>query len=265
MNYSLFNYMPTYLRSREEGGILLYDKLTHLDATRGFVVCAAAEATADGYALVDGTMTHGSRFYLDVWSSKRGPNIRMTHPRYGLTPSVGYGNVVVSFKPHPTLTTAEAEPVTVSASGSGGEADTEAAAKITSLVEHSTEEFSILADSFDKNWDAWQKSWKNPKLIEFSSSSVFANGPEWDALVKMSTAILPQVVKKLQTTSNIFGCNLCECSPLSSHFISSLPFHYLPYRHQSPLTQLTHPNRQQAPNRPQKESPHLRPQQLLGP
>ena len=196
--------------------ILSYHNLTYIDAQRGFQTCPAGEATADGYAK-NNVMTHGSRFYLGVWSSKRGKNMRMTHPRYGLTDASNtaiYGNVVVSFKPNVNFQFGDVEPPAPT------EAEREAASQITGLVDRSAVAFPMLADDFTKNWDAWEKSWAQPSHIESQSSSDFAAGSEWDALVKMGPSILPQVVKKLQTAANIFGCDLCGCSS-SSLFILS--------------------------------------------
>lgn len=143
--------------------------------------------------------------------------MRMTHPRYGLTDASNtaiYGNVVVSFKPNVNFQFGDVEPPAPT------EAEREAASQITGLVDRSAVAFPMLADDFTKNWDAWEKSWAQPSHIESQSSSDFAAGSEWDALVKMGPSILPQVVKKLQTAANIFGCDLCGCSS-SSPFILS--------------------------------------------
>lgn len=88
----------------------------------------------------------------------------------------------------------------------------EAATKINGLVRQSNEAFPRLADNFEKNFLAWKDSWKrkDPKVYLSSKSIVFAKGPEWDALAKMGPSILPQVVAKLQDSSNIFACHLCK-------------------------------------------------------
>jgi hypothetical protein len=83
-----------------------------------------------------------------------------------------------------------------------------ATAKVTSLVEHYTEVFPALVADFDQNWDAWEKTGDDPDRETIQSSNGFAQGVEWDALVAMGAAILPQVVAKLGSDANIFGCGL---------------------------------------------------------
>jgi hypothetical protein len=87
-----------------------------------------------------------------------------------------------------------------------------ATTKMESLIERYTGFFPVLVANFNQNWDAWQKTWTDPANSIIQSSDGFAQGPEWDALVAMGIAILPQVVAKLQSPTNIFGCDLCMCS-----------------------------------------------------
>jgi hypothetical protein len=178
----------------------------------------------DGYAR-NGKMMHASRGDGGTWSSKFGDYIRAIHPRDRLSPNGEYGSVVVSFKRRAAMSESSAgsQSVLVSAPAPAThprelptmELDTVSASKAANLVERMAQAFPILTDEFDTKWNAWQQSWsKGPTLL--SSSTAFAQGPEWDALVKLGPRILPQVVKKLTSDANIFGCDLCESRFLSS-------------------------------------------------
>jgi hypothetical protein len=131
----------------------------------------------------------------------------MIYPRYGLQES-DYGFITVYYTPSPARATIA--PSTPVAPASAAEATGLAAAviaKVTSLVEHYAEVFPALVADFDQNWD-WEKTWDDPDKEKIQSSDGFAQGVEWDALVAMGTAILPQVVAKLGSDANIFGCDL---------------------------------------------------------
>ena len=54
-------------------------------------------ATCDGFGNSDLDMKHASRKDSNTWSSKLGPNIRITHNRQGLNGAL-YGEILVSYK-----------------------------------------------------------------------------------------------------------------------------------------------------------------------
>ena len=155
---------------------------------------------------------HVSRRDGAIWSSKFGDWIRATHPRTRLGPNGAYGNIILNFRPRHAAAVSMSEIATV-------EHDTLAASKATDLVERIAQAFPTLTDGFDAKWKAWEHSWATAAIdIQvLSLSSAFAQGPEWDALVKMGPSILPQVVKKL-ASGNIFGCNLCKSSSPAATF-----------------------------------------------
>jgi hypothetical protein len=132
----------------------------------------------------------------------------------------GYIEVYFTSKAVTTFPTAQATGSTI-ISNAERYAAVVSIAKITSLVERSTKAFPVLAGNFDWNWDAWQKTWDSPELEDAASSNAFAKGPEWDALVSMGPAILPPVVAKLQSNTNIFGCQLYK-SPLIFSYVTIL-------------------------------------------
>lgn len=156
----------------------------------------------DGYLNEKG-MDHGARFFEGRWSSKRGWGIRMTHPRKGLEGDE-YGEIWLHFKrANPSTSTSKIAIAT-------SDLDPVAASKVGDLVTKTSQLYPILADAFEQNWQDWTKTFNNPKLSNSSCSYDFAKGPEWDRLVSMGPSILPQVVNKLRSDQNIFGCNLCK-------------------------------------------------------
>lgn len=86
------------------------------------------------------------------------------------------------------------------------------AAELQTLVKSLQMNFPYLAEDFEKRWEEWRESWRRQHTLSNSSSDVFAQGPEWDALVQMGASILPYVVDKLQLNSNVFGCHVCKYS-----------------------------------------------------
>lgn len=173
------------------------------------IVCEPEDATVDGYARRnnDGTMkmTHASRLDEDRWPSKLGSYIRMIHPRNGLEGNT-YGNIVLGFRPNPN---SQRKFQTISLPLSVSET---VAAELQTLVKSLTMNFQYLAEDFEKRWEEWRESWRRQHTLLNSSSDVFAQGSEWDALVQMGASILPYVVDKLQLNSNVFGCHVCKYS-----------------------------------------------------
>jgi hypothetical protein len=137
-------------------------------------------------------MSHASIKDGSIWSSKQGRGLRITHPRYKLQGIDTYG---VHFARIPAQTTT-CSSLSVAPVSEFHEAAA-ATAKVTSLVKRSAETFPALAANFDQNWAAWQKTWEDAQHDYVQYSEYFAQGPEWEALVRMSTAILSQVVGKL--------------------------------------------------------------------
>jgi hypothetical protein len=159
----------------------------------------ANDATIDGWGLSTNDPKHGSKAYTgvslaaDLWESKLGPSMRITHRRQGVRGST-YGQVIVSF--HPGFILSQRELRIVDANE---DPRADQLAVLSSSVERVSPE---LRERFQMAYTAWQSTWFHGELAFTNDTRDFSRGQTFDALKAMGTAILPLVVEKLLQSDN---------------------------------------------------------------
>ncbi|OAL43120.1 hypothetical protein IQ07DRAFT_593303 [Pyrenochaeta sp. DS3sAY3a] len=171
--------------------------------------CQADQALVDGFYKDDtGVCTHGSRLVQgNRWTSKLGQGFLISHPREALNDYSKqhrslYGDNVFHFCPDPNamdIVSMPSPPLALQQSQF---------LLLLTFMASIQMAFPRYWQHFDANWKSWALVYRQPGGITASSSSDFARGPAWDALISMGTRILPLVVEKIVKESELFACQL---------------------------------------------------------